>query len=128
VRKGANATHIRALLQVFKVQPNGPSPQAKPPAAEVGTTQEVAGKGRSRFEWFDVTDRDRPPQYAGTPLMAGNHSESNDHDRRKAAIVRLAARIGIALCRAEYRPLSETEWARLDRMRLELDALRKAGL
>jgi len=68
------------------------------------------------------------PRSTQEPLMAGNHSESNDHDRRKAAIVRLAARIGIALCRAEYRPLSETEWARLDRMRLELDALRKAGL
>jgi hypothetical protein len=45
------------------------------------------------------------------------------------AIVRLAARIGIALCRAEYRHLSESEWARLDRMRLELSALRvEAGL
>jgi len=60
--------------------------------------------------------------------MANRHQGCNDHDRRKTAIVRLAARIGIALCRAEYRPLSETEWARLDRMRLELDALRKAGL
>jgi len=60
--------------------------------------------------------------------MANRHEGFNDHDRRKMAIVRLAARIGIALCRAEYRPLSETEWAWLDRMRLELDALRKAGL
>ena len=45
------------------------------------------------------------------------------------AIVRLAARIGIALCRAEYRHLSESEWHRLDRMRLQLGALRaEAGL
>ena len=61
--------------------------------------------------------------------MAGNHSESNDHDRRKAAIVRLAARIGIALCRAEYRHLSETEWAYLARLQLQLRELRiGAGL
>ena len=93
----------------------------------MGIAQEVAGKGRSRFEWFDVTDRGRPHSVGGFPL-AHNRRDINDHDRRKAAIVRLAARLGIALCRAEYRPLSETEWARLDRMRLELDALRKAGL
>jgi hypothetical protein len=54
------------------------------------------------------------------PRRNGNH----DHDRQKAAIVRLAARIGMALCQSEYRPLSESEWARLDRMRLELGALR----
>jgi hypothetical protein len=55
--------------------------------------------------------------------MAGNHRESND-DRRKAAIVKLAARIGVSLCQSEYRPLSESEWAYLDRLRLELGALR----
>ena len=61
--------------------------------------------------------------------MANRHEGFNDHDRRKMAIVRLAARIGIALCRAEYRHLSESEWARLDRMRLQLSALRvEAGL
>jgi len=60
--------------------------------------------------------------------MAERHQGFNDHDRRKAAIVRLAARIGIALCRDEFRPLSESEWARLDRLRLELGELRKAGL
>jgi hypothetical protein len=61
--------------------------------------------------------------------MAECHKGYNDHDRRKAAIVRLTARIGIGLCRADYRQLSESEWARLDRMRLELGALRaEAGL
>jgi hypothetical protein len=61
--------------------------------------------------------------------MANRHQGFNDHDRRKTAIVKLATRIGIALCRAEYRYLSESEWARLDRMRLQLGALRvEAGL
>ena len=61
--------------------------------------------------------------------MAERHQGFNDHDRRKVAIVRLAARIGTALCRSEYRPLCESEWAQLDRMRLQLDALRvEAGL
>jgi len=61
--------------------------------------------------------------------MAVIHGSVNDHDRRKAAIVRLAARIGTALCQSEYRPLGENEWRRLDRMRLELNALRvEAGL
>ena len=59
--------------------------------------------------------------------MANRHQGFNDHDHRKTAIVRLAARIGIALCRAEYRHLSESEWARLDRMhcgrRLDYEAL-----
>jgi hypothetical protein len=53
------------------------------------------------------------------PRRNGNY----DHNRH-TAIVKLAARIGMALCQSEYRPLSETEWARLDRMRLELGALR----
>ena len=56
--------------------------------------------------------------------MAYARRNINDHDRRNMAIVRLAARIGIALCRAEYRHLSESEWHRLDRMRLQLGALR----
>ena len=60
--------------------------------------------------------------------MANCHEGFNDHDRRKTTIVKLAARIGIALCRDEFRPLSESEWARLDRLRLELGELRKAGL
>ena len=61
--------------------------------------------------------------------MAVIHGSVNDHDRRKAAIVRLAARIGITLCQSEYRPLCESEWCRLERMRLELGALRaEAGL
>jgi hypothetical protein len=56
-------------------------------------------------------------------------STVNDNDRRKAAIVRLAARIGIALCQSEYRPLCESDWCRLERMRLELSTLRaEAGL
>jgi hypothetical protein len=61
--------------------------------------------------------------------MAERHQGFNDANRRKAAIVRLAARLGIALCRDEFRPLSESEWAHLDRMRLQLSALRaEAGL
>jgi hypothetical protein len=56
--------------------------------------------------------------------MAVIHSSVNDHDRRKASIVRLAAKIGTALCQSEYRPLGESEWRRLDRMRSELNALR----
>jgi hypothetical protein len=60
--------------------------------------------------------------------MANRHQGFNDHDHRKTAIVRLAARIGIALCRAEARPLSESAWVRLEQLRLELDELRKAGL
>jgi hypothetical protein len=61
--------------------------------------------------------------------MAERHGGYNDHDRRKAAIVRLAARIGIALCRAESRPLSESAWVRLEQLRLELGTLRtEAGL
>ena len=61
--------------------------------------------------------------------MANRHQGFNDHDRRKTAIVRLAARIGIALCRAEYRHLSETEWAYLARLQLQLRELRiGAGL
>ena len=61
--------------------------------------------------------------------MARTHKKINDHDRRKASITRLATRIGMALCQAEYRHLGEAEWARLDRMRLELGALRaEAGL
>jgi hypothetical protein len=44
-------------------------------------------------------------------------------------IVRLAARIGIGLCRAEYRHLSESEWAYLARLQLQLRELRVgAGL
>ena len=61
--------------------------------------------------------------------MANRHEGFNDHDRRKMAIVRLAARIGIALCRAEYRHLSESEWACLARLQLQLRELRVgAGL
>ena len=61
--------------------------------------------------------------------MAERQREFNDHDRRKASIARLAARIGMRLCEAQYRNLGESEWARLDRMRLELGALRvEAGL
>ena len=61
--------------------------------------------------------------------MAHNRRDINDHDRRQASIVALAARIGTALCQSEYRHLGENEWARLDRMRLQLGALRvEAGL
>jgi hypothetical protein len=56
--------------------------------------------------------------------MAERHQGFNDHDRREATIVRLAAKIGMALCQSEYRHLGEHEWIRLDRMRLELGALR----
>ena len=61
--------------------------------------------------------------------MANRHEGFNDHDRRKTAIVRLAARIGIALCRDEFRPLSESEWVQLARLQLQLRELRiGAGL
>jgi hypothetical protein len=61
--------------------------------------------------------------------MAERHQGFNDHDHRKAAIVRLAAKIGMALCQSESRHFGEHEWAQLDRMRLELGALRaEAGL
>ena len=61
--------------------------------------------------------------------MAERHQGFNDANGRKAAIVRLAARLGIALCRDEFRPLSESEWVQLERMRLQLSALRaEAGL
>ena len=45
--------------------------------------------------------------------MANRHEGFNDHDRRKMAIVRLAARIGMTLCQAEYRHLGEHEWTQL---------------
>jgi hypothetical protein len=61
--------------------------------------------------------------------MANNRREINDHDRRKTAIAKLATRIGTALCQSTYRHLGESEWARLDRMRLQLSELRaEAGL
>ena len=61
--------------------------------------------------------------------MANNRREINDRDRRKALITKLATRIGMTLCQSEFRHLGENEWARLDRMRLELGALRaEAGL
>ena len=61
--------------------------------------------------------------------LMGNQRQINDRERRKASITRLATRIGMTLCQSEYRHLGENEWARLDRMRLELGALRaEAGL
>jgi hypothetical protein len=61
--------------------------------------------------------------------MAHNRVAINDYNRRKTAIARLAAKIGMALCQSEFRHLGEHEWRRLDRMRLELSALRaEAGL
>ena len=61
--------------------------------------------------------------------MAYARRNINDHDRRNMAIVRLAARIGIALCRDEVRPLSQNEWAQLARLQLQLRELRiGAGL
>jgi hypothetical protein len=62
--------------------------------------------------------------------MANRHEGFNDHDRRRAAaIVKLSAKIGVALCKSDFRPLSESAWVRLQTMRLELDALRaEAGL
>jgi hypothetical protein len=61
--------------------------------------------------------------------MAERQQGYNDHDRRKAAIVRLAAKIGMTLCQADHRHLGEHEWVQLDRLRLELGALRaEAGL
>jgi hypothetical protein len=61
--------------------------------------------------------------------MADRHQGCNDHDRRNAAIVRLASKIGIALCRDcdGARPLSENAWVRLEQLRLELDALRNGA-
>jgi hypothetical protein len=61
--------------------------------------------------------------------MADRRSGYNDHDLRRAQIVRLAARIGVALCKSDVRPLSESAWVRLQTMRIALDALRtEAGL
>jgi hypothetical protein len=61
--------------------------------------------------------------------MAHARRDINDRDRRAAAIVKLAAKIGMALCQAEYRHFGEHEWVRLDRLRLQLSALRaEAGL
>jgi hypothetical protein len=58
-----------------------------------------------------------------------NQRQINDRERRNASITKLATRIGMTLCQAEFRPLGENEWARLDRMRIELGALRaEAGL
>jgi len=58
-----------------------------------------------------------------------NPRQINDCERRKAAITKLATRIGMGLCQSEFRHLGESEWARLDRLRLELNALRaEAGL
>jgi hypothetical protein len=72
---------------------------------------------------------DRRLAVEGALVMAERQQGYNDHDRRKAAIVRLAAKIGMTLCQAGYRHLGEHEWARLDRMRLQLGALRvEAGL
>jgi hypothetical protein len=69
------------------------------------------------------------PQQEGSLDMAERRQGCNDHDRRKAAIVRLAAKIGMALCKSDFRPLSESAWVRLQTMRLELDALRaEAGV
>ena len=85
-------------------------------------------EGPVAIEWFE-SHRPRPARSVGGFPLAHNRRDINDHDRRKAAIVRLAARLGIALCRDEFRPLSESEWAHLDRMRLQLSALRaEAGL
>jgi len=61
--------------------------------------------------------------------MAGDRKKINDHARRKASITKLAAKIGMALCRSTYQHLDEAEWARLDALRVELGALRaEAGL
>jgi hypothetical protein len=61
--------------------------------------------------------------------MAERHRRFNDHDRRKVAIVRLMARIGMAVCRDEFRPLSQSEWAQLARLQLQLRELQiGAGL
>jgi hypothetical protein len=59
--------------------------------------------------------------------MANDHRKINDHDRRKALIAKLATRIGTALCQSTYRHLGESEWARLDRMRLQLSELRETA-
>jgi hypothetical protein len=59
--------------------------------------------------------------------MADRHQGCNDRNRRDAAIVRLASKIGIALCRSESRPLSESAWVRLEQLRLELDTLRNGA-
>jgi hypothetical protein len=56
--------------------------------------------------------------------MANRHREFNDHERRKALIAKLATRIGMILCQADFRHLGESEWIRLDRMRLQLNELR----
>ena len=87
--------------------------------------QERAGRDSSGFE---VTDRGRPQQKEALS-MAVRHHRCNDHDRRLAAIVRLAARIGMDLRRDESRPLSEGEWTKLARLQLQLRELRiGAGL
>ena len=69
------------------------------------------------------------PQQKERLAMAVIHGSVNDHDRRKAAIVRLTTKIGLALCQSEFRHVGENEWLRLERLRVELGALRaEAGL
>ena len=85
-------------------------------------------EGPVAIEWFE-SHRPRPARSVGGFPLAHNRRDINDHNRRQAAIVALATRIGTALCQSEYRHLGESEWARLDRMRLQLGALRvEAGL
>jgi pyruvate/oxaloacetate carboxyltransferase len=57
--------------------------------------------------------------------MANNRGEINDRERRKALITKLATRIGMARCQAAFRHLGEHEWARLDRLQLQLNELQQ---
>src|SRR5215813_6106490 len=101
----------------FSQKFNGTTPSARaPPTAEMGT---------ARTEWREGPATGSKLEFAAGPQkrvtsMPNNRGKINDHDRRMASIVRLAAKIGTALCQSEFRHLSESEWRRLDRMRLEL--------
>jgi len=57
--------------------------------------------------------------------MPNGQRKFNDHDHRQTLIVRLATKIGVALCQSEYRQLGQREWLRLDRMQLQLNELRE---
>lgn len=60
--------------------------------------------------------------------MANRHREFNDRDWRKTLITKLATQIGMARCQAAFRHVGESEWARLDRIQLQLsELLQEAG-
>ena len=129
MQEGANATHIRALPQVFKEFNRTIHLRRRATGGGDGSCTGSGGEGPAVAEQVFEVRVTAGPRSTGVPLMADNHRKSNDHDRRLATIVALATKIGLILCQSEYRHLGEHEWARLDRMRIELGALRaEAGL